>query len=367
MSMSRLAVLVVSVSVVMTGCSSMPFVNRDKKPDAGPKKSEQAYYADAQKNLQRNEFSDASAALEALDTYYPVGPYTEQAQLDLMYSNMRKSDFAGAASVADRFIRLHPTNDQLDYAYYLRGVANMETGYDGLLRYTNLNQAHRDTSFMRLAYDNSNDFLKRFPNSRFTPDVTQRLRFIVNQFAESEMNVARFSLQRKAWVAAVQRARWVIEYYPQTPQIPEALATAAYAYQQMGSPELAAPYIELLRLNYPELLNGKQVRVNAARLEGSWLNRLTLGIAGRRASNSLPPAPQSNTAVVNQSISGVANVEQTDAPTQGQAQQQANQSNASAKIRLGLPNEAEVNAVTDAQPALQAPASLDSSNDQTAP
>ena len=356
MSMSRLAVLAVSVSLVMTGCSSLSSLKRDKKPDAGPKMSERAYYDAAQRSLQNNQFDDANVSLQALDTYFPVGPYTEQAQLDLMYSNVRKSDFAGAASVADRFIRLYPNHPQLDYAYYLRGVANMETGYDGLLRYTNLNQAHRDTSFLRLAYNNFTEFLKRFPNSRFAPDANQRLRYIVTQFAESEMNVARFQIKRQAWIAAVQRARWVIEYYPQTPQIPEALATVVYGYQKMGMNDLAKPYINLLKINYPALLDGDQVRFSAAQTQASLMNRLTLGIAGRRAgANAESPAPSSNT--VQQSISRAAsNAAQPAVISQAEALKQAQRpTRATPDIGLGLPADATVNAPSDPQPVQTAP------------
>lgn len=61
---------------------------------------------------------------------------------DFIYTRFRgQSDYARATSVAERFIRLYPNNRQLDYAYYLRGVANMEIGFDSLLRYTSLQQA----------------------------------------------------------------------------------------------------------------------------------------------------------------------------------------------------------------------------------
>jgi outer membrane protein assembly factor BamD len=356
MSMSRLAVLAVSVSLIMTGCSSLSSLKRDKKPDAGPKMSERAYYEDAQRSLNASQFDEATRSLQALDTYYPVGPYTEQSQLDLMYSNLRKSDFAGAASVADRFIRLYPNHAQLDYAYYLRGVANMETGNDGLLRYTNLNQAHRDTSFLRLAYNNFTDFLKRFPNSRFAPDATQRLRFMVNQFAESEINVARFQIKRHAWMAAVQRARWVIEYYPQTPQVPEALATAAYSYQKMGMADLAQPYVELLKINYPALVDGNQVRLSAAQTQASLLNRLTLGIAGRRVGeNAATPAPSGDT--ITQPISRAATgMAQPPVISQAQALQQAQRpERAAPDIGLALPADSGINAPSDPQPVQTAP------------
>lgn len=343
MSSPRFVMVLVAASVIgLSGCSTLKGAfNRDKAPDSGPKMSEQAYYEQAQKSLQRGEFDNAARSLEALDTYYPVGPYTEQAQLDLMYSRFRLGDYPGAVGVADRIIRLYPNSRQLDYVYYVRGVANMETGYDSLLRYTRLNQAHRDTSMLRLAYDNFTDFLKRFPSSRYSADVTQRLRHIVNQMAESEMNIARFSLERKAWLAAAQRARWVLEYYPQTPQIPEALATLVYSYQKLGQNDLAAPHLAVLKANYPQLLDGDSVRLSRARTDQSWLNKLTFGIAGRRSELIVPP---SSTAAV------TAPAAATSAPVLPATPEQTPSIVTVPQLRLGLPDQPAVNSISDPLP-----------------
>lgn len=290
MSLPRFSVLMLSLSVVafgMTGCSSFPKKKNDLK-DAGPQRSEQAYYEAAQKNLKRGQYSEANKSLEALDTYYPTSAYTEQAQLDLIYSRFKQDDFPGVVTAADRFIRLYPSNPQLDYVYYVRGVANMEQHYDGLLRYTRLNQAHRDVSYLRLAYGNLRDFVQRYPSSRYAVDAAQRMQYISQELAENEMNIARFNVKRQAWLAAVQRARWVLEYYPQTPQIPEALATIAYGYQKLGDQQTANQYLEIIRLNYPQLLDGNSVNLSAARGEASWVNRATLGIFGREGQSFVP-------------------------------------------------------------------------------
>ncbi|OUY05742.1 outer membrane protein assembly factor BamD [Acinetobacter populi] len=287
MSLPRFNILVLSLSIgiasVMVGCSSNP----KKVTDAGPQSSEQAYYQNAVKALDKGQYSEASKQLEALDTYFPTGQYTQQAQLDLMYTRFKQADYPGAIALAERFIRLNPQHPQVDYAYYLRGVSNMEQNYDGLLRYTSLKQAHRDTSYLKVAYQNFADFIRRFPSSKYAVDAAERMKFIGEELSESEMNVARYNLQRKAWVAAIQRARWVLEYYPQAPQTPEAIATLAYAYDQLGDKQSAQQYTELLKANYPQLLkrNG-EVDLRAARHQGSLLNKLTLGILGRSSDHA---------------------------------------------------------------------------------
>ncbi len=350
MSRSSSIALVLSISVLMAGCSSMPWFKRGDKADAGPAFSEQVYYERAQKSLLRNQFDDASTALEALDTYYPTGAYTEQAQLDLMYTRFQQSDYTGAASVAERFIRLYPNNAQLDYAHYLRGVANMEIGFDSLLRYTSLQQSHRDVGFLRIAYDNFNELLQKYPNTRYRYDATQRLQHINQQFAESEINIARYNVKRGAWVAAIQRARWVLEYYPQTPQIPEAIATLGYSYQALGMTEQANQYRDLLKLNYPSLIKNDQIDLKAAQHQPSLLNRLTLGIAGGRDRSVVAPAQSKDSAP--QTISQRANSPSipqsqplTATPTEG--------IRLVPSIQLGLPETSNTNSVSDPTPADQ--------------
>ena len=248
MSLPRFNILMLSLSIgiasVMVGCSSNP----KKVVDTGPKSSEQAYYEKAQRALSKGQYLDAGQELEALDTYYPTGQYTQQAQLDLMYTRFMQKDYPGAIAVAERFIQVYPQHPQLDYVYYVRGVSNMEQNYDGLMRYTSLKQSHRDVGYLKVAYQNFAEFIRRFPSSQYAVDAAQRMQFISHEIAENEMNIARFNIERKAWVAAIQRARWVLEYYPQAPQIPEAIATIAYAYDKLGDHDSAKQYLSLIHI-----------------------------------------------------------------------------------------------------------------------
>ncbi len=171
----------------------------------------------------------------------------------------------------------------------------MEQNYNGLLRYTSLKQSHRDVSYLKVAYQNFVDFIRRYPSSTYAVDAAQRMKFIGQELAESEMNAARFNIKRKAYLAAVERGLWVIEHYPQTPQIPEALATVAYGYDKVGDKATAQQYIEVLKLNYPGLVNADgTVNLRAARSEGSFFNRATLGIFGKEAKTVTDTSSQSS-------------------------------------------------------------------------
>ncbi|PWB15717.1 outer membrane protein assembly factor BamD [Acinetobacter sp. AM] len=289
MSLPRYKITMLALSLgiasAMVGCSSNP---KKEVVDTGPQLSEQVYIQKAEKALDNGQYTDAAKYLEAIDTYYPTGDYAQQAQLELLYTKFQQKDYEGTISLAERFIRLNPQHPNVDYAYYVRGVANMEQNYDGLMRYTSLKQSHRDTSYLKLAYQNFVDFIRRYPSSTYAVDAAQRMKYIGNELAESEMNVARFNIKRKAWLAAVERSQWVIEHYPQTPQIPEALATVAYGYEQLGDKTTAQQYIDVLKLNYPNLVKSDgSVNLRAVRKEGSWINRATLGVFGREEQSAI--------------------------------------------------------------------------------
>lgn len=291
--MTMLAVTL-GIASAMVGCSSNP---KKEVVDKGPESSEQVYIQKAQNALDRKQYTDAAKQLEALETYYPTSQYAPQAQLELLYVKFQQKDYEGAVALAERFIRLNPQHPNVNYAYYVRGVANMEQNYNGLLRYTSLKQSHRDVSYLKVAYQNFVDFIRRYPSSTYAVDAAQRMKFIGQELAESEMNAARFNIKRKAYLAAVERGLWVIEHYPQTPQIPEALATVAYGYDKLGDKATAQQYIEVLKLNYPGLVNADgTVNLRAARSEGSFFNRATLGIFGKEAKTVTDTSSQSSEA-----------------------------------------------------------------------
>lgn len=283
----KITILAISVSLATTlvGCSSNP--SKKEVVDTGPQSSEQAYFDKAQKALDRKQYSEAAKSLEAIDTYFPTGQYAQQAQLELIYTKFQQKDYEGTLALADRFIQMDPQHPGAEYAYYVRGVANMEQNYDGLIRYTSLRQSHRDVSYLKVAYQNFVDFVRRYPSSQYAVDAAQRMKFIGQELAESEMNAARFNLKRQAWLAALERSQWVVEHYPQTPQVPEALATIVYAYNKLGDKDSAQQYVEVLKLNYPNLVKANgDVNLRAARREGSWINRATLGLFGREAATT---------------------------------------------------------------------------------
>lgn len=276
------SITLLALSVNLVGCQTFKNLTGKKDVDTveTAEKSEQNYYNDAIAQIDKNRYNQAIEDLTNLRTFYPTGQYAEQALLDMMYAQYASGKFEMAAASAEQFIRLYPSNPQVSYAYYVRGVANMEGSSEGLKLFK-LNQAERDTAYLRIAFANFQELINKYPNSPYAPDAAQRMTFIYNQFAESEMSAANWYIEREAYVAAVNRAKWVFQYYPLSESTPEAIAVLAYSHGKLGLTDLANEYKTLLQINYPNwLTNDGRVKLKTKR-DSTWLNKITFGQLGR--------------------------------------------------------------------------------------
>src|SRR5690554_3897268 len=183
---------------------------------------EKTYYENARKAMNSGNFNEAEQNLDSLETYYPFGRYAEQAQLDLIYSRYQNLDLEGARSAADRFLRLNPQSEHADYALYMRGLASYNLDVGLATRYLGVDPTDRDPGEQRQAFQDFSQVLNRYPDSQYAPDARQRMIAIRHRLAELELHAARYYVRRQAYVAANNRARYVVENYPESPATEEA-------------------------------------------------------------------------------------------------------------------------------------------------
>lgn len=276
------SITLLALSVNLVGCQTFKNLTGAKDGEAveTAEKSEQGYYNEAVNQIDKGHYIQGIEELTNLRTFYPTGQYAEQALLDMMYAQYEGDKYEMAAASAEQFIRLYPSNPQVSYAYYVRGVANME-GSSESLKLFKLNQAERDTAYLRIAFANFQELINKYPNSPYAPDAAQRMTFIYNQFAESEMSAANWYIEREAYVAAVNRAKWVFQYYPLSESTPDALAVLAYSHEKLGLTDLANEYKTLLQINYPEMLTSNGSVKLSTKRDRTWLNKITFGKLGR--------------------------------------------------------------------------------------
>jgi outer membrane protein assembly factor BamD len=212
-----------------------------------------ALYTKAHDSLENSDYAGATKAYQRLIARFPSGPYNEQAQLDMAYSQYKDNQLDEAYSTVNRFIKTYPANKHVDYAFYLRGLINFDRTSGMLERYVyrETAQDRRDQGYNLQSFDDFSELSRRFPDSAYTADGRQRMIFLRNTLAQYEINVAEFYLRNKAYVASADRAQYVIEHYQQAPQTGDALALLSRNYLSLGHKELADQARQVLALNYP--------------------------------------------------------------------------------------------------------------------
>ena len=249
---------------------------------------EEQLYEDAQRYMDSKNYDLAVRRLQLLETRYPFGRYAEQAQLEIIYAYYESSDHGAAIESAERFIRLHPQHPNVDYAYYLKGLATYADGKGLLDNILPLDQTQRDSSSAQRAFSDFAQLLSRFPDSRYAADAKVRMVSLRNLIARHEINVANYYFKRGAYLAAANRGRYVVENFQQTPAVGDGLAVMVQAYQLLDMHDLAKDALSVLRSNYPKhyTLNEKGrfiSKFSTESREESWLEKLTFGVFGKPA------------------------------------------------------------------------------------
>ena len=257
------------LSIVISSCSS-----NEEMPDE--RLLEKELYDQAQLRLKNENFSTAIRSLEALESRFPFGRYAEQAQAELIYAYYMNSQFEASQSAAERFINLHPRHTHSGYAYYMKGLASFTDDSGLFSRYFQSDLAKREVVMAQQSFDELSDFIARYPDSKYVPHAKQRMIYLRNLLAQHEVYVADFYMKRGAYLAAIGRAKYVIEHLPNTPQTPYALSILVEAYGLMEYEELRKTNLEILNSNYPNF----NIQENESVTERSWTNILTLGLLG---------------------------------------------------------------------------------------
>lgn len=243
-SLLSLLALIFTLGLGLTGCK--------KGDEVEDMQTAEELYADAKRYLDNKTYDRAVRAYKMLQTRYPFGRYAEQAQLEMAYAYYKAGQTEQALATADRFIRTYPTHPNVDYAFYIRGVTNYEQKVGMLEKLMPSRIRDRDQSAALEAFADFDELCRRFPDSRYAPDARQRMIFLRNNLSFYEIDVARYYLKRKAYVAAANRARYLLETYPNSPEAGNALEIMHIAYTELGLPELADDALRVLEMNDPQ-------------------------------------------------------------------------------------------------------------------
>jgi len=250
--------LALGLSFGLGGCDWL----RSTQEDETVGWSAQRLYGEAKDAMADKNWAKAVKYLEKLEARYPYGRYAQQAQIEIAYAQWKDNERASALAAADRFIKLYPNHPNVDYAYYLKGLINFNESI-GLIGFlTTPDLTDRDPKGSREAFQSFKEVVTRFPDSKYAEDSTARMRYLVNALASYEIHVARYYMKRSAYLAAANRAQYVVEHYPGTPAMEEAVYIMVKAYDALGMTDLRDDADRIMKANYPDspLLKGGRVR-----------------------------------------------------------------------------------------------------------
>lgn len=247
---------IVGVFGLLSGCETLSGLT--SKDERSMKESEfvgwndARFHREAKAALEDKNYQKAIKLYEALEARYPFGDYAAQAQLDVAYAYYKNDDPEAALAAAERFIKVNPRSPGVDYAFYLKGLVNYNRGIGFLERFLPTDASQRDPGSAKDAYDNFNELILRFPESKYVADARLRMVALRNNMAMYEMHVADFYYRRRAYVAAINRADNVVKNYQRTIAVPYALQLMQKSYRKLGMDDLAADAGRVFKLNYPD-------------------------------------------------------------------------------------------------------------------
>ncbi len=228
--------------VFMAGCAVFSGTDRDKM-------SASQLYEQAKSSLDRGSYQTAVELYETLEARFPFGRFARQAQLEAAYAYYKFGEPDSAIAAAERFIKLHPHDRNVAYAYYLKGLANFERGHGFFDRLVGKGRDDVDPQPMRQAFRDFETLLAEYPDSRYAEDTVQRMRFLRNELAEYELKVAQYYMRRGAYLAAANRCKYVVQHFSTSPAVISALELLVQAYRELKLETLADDAARVLDAN----------------------------------------------------------------------------------------------------------------------
>ena len=236
----------------LSACSTVGhWFGHEKGQEKTETLSVEELYGTAHADVQKGDYSRALKYFTRLVARFPYGPYNEQAQLELAYVQYKIGKPDDATSTIDRFIRTYPRHRHIDYAYYIKAVINFDRNVGPLSRIFRMDPSARDLNGPTTSFNDFNEVLRRYPNSIYAADARQRMVYLRNELARHELLVGLYYYRRGAYVSSADRAKYLLENYPQSQYQNDAVALLSASYKGLGQAQLADDARRVLEANDP--------------------------------------------------------------------------------------------------------------------
>lgn len=221
----------------LTACATAdkPVINDEDK-------TAEMLYTEAYNYLEKTSYQKAAETFDKVEMEHPYSKWSTKSKLMSAYSYYKDEKYDDAIASLDRFIRLHPGNKDIAYAYYLKGVCY----------YDQISTSKKEQSASKDAYETFNQVITMFPSSEYAKDAKAKMALIEDHLAGHEMSVGRYYLENKEYISALNRFSLVTDNYQTTAQIEEALYREVEIYTILGLTEEALKKERILTSNYPD-------------------------------------------------------------------------------------------------------------------
>lgn len=230
-----LAAVLLATAMLAGACSST------KEPEYVERPVEDLYN-DAMAKMEAGDYRKAAKQFDEVERQHPYSPWAVNAQLMTAFAYYQANEYDDAIVAASRFIELHPANPDVAYAYYLKGLSY----------YERISSVDRDQEMTEQARKTFEELVARFPDSAYARDASLKLDLTVDHLAGKEMEIGRYYLRQKYYLAAINRFKAVVERYQTTTHVPEALLRLTEAYTALGLRDEARKTAAVLGHNFPD-------------------------------------------------------------------------------------------------------------------
>ncbi|MCY4420690.1 MAG: outer membrane protein assembly factor BamD [Gammaproteobacteria bacterium] len=256
----RLPVLLLCLNL-LTGCALLSLFEGDEDQEESAEVSADQdaaeLYGQANRSLERHDFTTAIERYELLESRYPFGRFAQQSQLELSYAYYKQDEYEKAISTIDRFIKLNPRHPSIPYAFYIKGLATFDSGRNFVHFILGRDPSNNDPTSLYEAFEIFDFLIKEYPNSKYIEDAKWRMVYLRNELAEYELKVADFYMRRGAYVAAANRVRYVLDKFQGADVMPQALYLQEQAYTALGLDGLASDTQRVFEQNFEATADGQ--------------------------------------------------------------------------------------------------------------
>ena len=244
----KLILMLPLLTLLLSGC----FWEEETKRESITKGwSPKTFFEQAKEQISAGSLDKGVELYEQLQAAYPGSKYALQSKLEIAYTLYKNEDYDQAIDRLNNYIKLYPDHFSTPYAYYLRGVISEDKSRSILDEYSITDNAQRDVDSVRDAFNYYLALIEKFPKTEYSEEAKSRLIILRNILSRHEIFVAIFYTKKGANIAAINRSKYIIEKYPNTPSVPAALHLMAHNYDVISAEILAKDARRVLKKSYP--------------------------------------------------------------------------------------------------------------------